>query len=200
MIDEFRRNLPHFYEENAVYDITFRLVNTIPRHIFQDYIIIKEQLKKQGKDKDLYRVYNDNIGEYLDDTANSKSWLANTEVQAEVLSAIYFHHKKSFYVIAFCIMPNHVHLIVNTLGFSYSPLGKTLGSIKQFSARKANLILQRKGQFWHHESYDHMVRSRNELAERVKYVKNNPVKSGLVKSWKDWKGTFVDSRFLDSLE
>ena len=43
-------------------------------------------------------------------------------------------------------MPNHVHLLVKQLkGF---PLGEVVKSWKVFTARRANAILGRSGQFW----------------------------------------------------
>lgn len=197
MKKEFKRNLPHFYSKDAIYDISFRLANTIPRHIFQSYCNSKEQLIKQRKHKQIYALYNEHIDSFLDNIDNDRNWLSIESVQKEVISAINYHNNKSYSLIAFCVMPNHVHLIINTFNYPYKPLGDTLGSIKQFSATQANKILGRSGQFWHHESFDHQIGNRNELAEKIDYLKNNPVKAKLVSEWGNWKGTFVDYKFID---
>ncbi|HUR98602.1 MAG TPA: hypothetical protein VMZ26_11110 [Pyrinomonadaceae bacterium] len=60
-------------------------------------------------------------------------------------------------------------------------------SIKGYTAREANKILNRKGSFWEAESYDHEVADDEEFNRIVRYVLNNPVKAGLVKDWRDWK-------------
>lgn len=59
-------------------------------------------------------------------------------------------------------------------------------SFKRYTARQANLFLQREGPFWQAESYDHVVRHSAELERVIHYILNNPVKAGLVKQWQDW--------------
>ena len=61
-----------------------------------------------------------------------------------------------------------------------------LHSLKIFTARKANRLLNRTGIFWQHESFDHVVRKGKELERIIWYVLNNPVIGGLVGSWQDW--------------
>ena len=96
------------------------------------------------------------------------------------------------------MMPNHVHLIINTMNYDFVPLGELLGSMKKYSGRRANKILEKQGHFWQIENYDHIVRSRNELASIIKYNINNPVSVGLVSRWQEWRGTYLDERYLDN--
>ncbi|MEW5986568.1 MAG: hypothetical protein AB1791_08050 [Chloroflexota bacterium] len=58
--------------------------------------------------------------------------------------------------------------------------------MKGYTAGQANLLLERTGAFWQHESYDHYVRDAAELERIVAYVVNNPVKAGLVTDWQEW--------------
>ena len=69
---------------------------------------------------------------------------------------------------------------------SDTSLYKILQSLKAYTARAANKILQRGGAFWLHESYDHVVRDEKELERIIWYVLNNPVKARLVKEWHEW--------------
>lgn len=73
-------------------------------------------------------------------------------------------------------MPNHVHLLISNLKKHLSDILKTM---KGFSAWEINKRVETKGTFWQDESYDHMIRSRNKMANTVDYILNNPVKSGL---------------------
>ena len=66
-------------------------------------------------------------------------------------------------------------------------------SIKRFSARQANKILNRTGSFWQAESYDHVVRDENEYYRVVKYISNNPVKAGLIEKCEDWKFNYCNA-------
>jgi len=67
------------------------------------------------------------------------------------------------------------------------PLSAIMQSLKGYTARKANILLNRTGNFWQDESYDHEARDEEELDRIVKYVLNNPVKAGLVENWRDWQ-------------
>src|SRR5579859_2353986 len=59
--------------------------------------------------------------------------------------------------------------------------------LKGRTARPASCILGRCGEpFWRDESYDHWIRSTDELREIVAYVENRPVKAGLREFATDW--------------
>lgn len=177
---EFRRNLPHIYVQDAIYSINFRIAGTIPVDIFNKYSELKRKLVNESKKGLLRNLYNDHIDSYLDKSCSLKDWLNKPLTREEVASAIHFYDKVHYKLIAFCIMPIHVHLVISTYGFEAIPIGRFLGSIKRHSARKANVLLGRSGSFWQAESYDYLVRSRNELADSIDYVINNPVNAGLV--------------------
>ena len=64
-------------------------------------------------------------------------------------------------------------------------------SIKRYSSRESNLIINRQGRFWHEENYDHIVRNQEELDKIINYIMQNPVKAGLVKNAEDWKWRYL---------
>ncbi len=69
-------------------------------------------------------------------------------------------------------------------------LSSIMQSLKGWTARECNRALGRKGQFWQHESFDHIVRKPGEWERTVNYVVNNPVKAGLVEEWQQWKWSY----------
>ncbi|MCI0539342.1 MAG: hypothetical protein L0Z50_29390 [Verrucomicrobiales bacterium] len=69
-------------------------------------------------------------------------------------------------------------------------LASIMQSLKGWTARRCNLALERRGQFWQHESFDHVIRNQAEWEKVVNYVVNNPVKAGLVAEWDDWKWSY----------
>ncbi len=71
-----------------------------------------------------------------------------------------------------------------------SSLARILHSLKGYTAFKVNRILERRGGFWEHESYDHHVRNEREWERIVAYVLNNPVKAGLAKDWQEWRWSY----------
>jgi REP element-mobilizing transposase RayT len=77
-------------------------------------------------------------------------------------------------------MGNHVHALF-LVNDTDTDLYKIMQLHKSFTAKKANIILQREGAFWEPESYDHIVRS-GEFDKIVNYILQNAVKARLVKN------------------
>ena len=196
---DFKRNLPHMYREDAIYNINFRLANSLPRIIISNYLDQKNQLLIDNRKLESRNLYYEMIDPYLDHPKEGPLWLMDPIVMDIVKSSLHYFEKKYYSIICFCIMGNHVHLIINTLGYPSKPLGDLLGSIKKYSARKINIHMGRSGSFWHPESYDHIIRSRNELADTIDYVIKNPVKAGLIENWEKWPGTYIHQRYLSRL-
>ncbi|HAT10367.1 MAG TPA: isochorismate synthase, partial [Planctomycetes bacterium] len=89
---------------------------------------------------------------------------------------------------AWCVMPNHVHVLVEL------PPGIQLAGIvhswKSFTAKAANARLGRTGEFWQPEYFDHLIRDQADFAHAVRYIEQNPVMAGLT-AWRWVSGTGV---------
>lgn len=57
---------------------------------------------------------------------------------------------------------------------------------KSESAHRINKVLLRTGRVWQDESFDHILRGNESLKEKVRYILENPVRAGLVKSPPDY--------------
>jgi len=126
----------------------------------------------------------------LDTCAEGNHWLKRTDIANIVKAAIHFHDGQSYVLRAYCIMSNHVHLLV-TITESDKSFFAVLKSIKGFTARKANERLQCTGlPFWQPESYDHVVRTDHEYKNVIAYILNNPVKAGLVENRENWPHSY----------
>jgi REP element-mobilizing transposase RayT len=200
----YRRYLPHIQPEGATLFITFRLANSLPFEVVKDL-----QEERQNVEKRLEGIADRNEREKLADLESRRlfdrwdnaldtlnfgeKYLSNPQV-AELLSeSLQYRSGKVYDLHAFCIMANHVHLVCKPLEESknrYFSLSKIMHSLKRHTARQSNLILNRNGQFWQHENYDHFVRNDAELERIIKYVVYNPVKAGLTDHWKTWKWTY----------
>jgi REP element-mobilizing transposase RayT len=81
-------------------------------------------------------------------------------------------------------MPDHVHLIFTPLidseGWPCS-LPDIMRRIKSRSAVEVNRILCRQGCVWQDESFDHVLRGNESLAEKMEYVRQNPLRAGLAR-------------------
>ena len=86
-------------------------------------------------------------------------------------------------LLAWCVMPNHVHVLLTPLWKPY----KITQGIKGFTAHDINKLQHQIGRtFWQDESYDHWVRDEEELQRIVLYIEQNPVKAGLCRTPADW--------------
>ena len=75
-------------------------------------------------------------------------------------------------------------------------LAEITDAVKGASAHKVNKVLGRKGRVWQSESFDHVLRSSENLDAKIVYLLENPVRAGLVEEWADypwlWKKPFVN--------
>ncbi len=80
-------------------------------------------------------------------------------------------------------MPNHVHLLMEATCAEPLPLRKAVAQLKGRFAREANRHLQRTGEFWQSEWFDHWCRDDDETTRIIAYIRQNPVKAGLATTW-----------------
>ena len=83
----------------------------------------------------------------------------------------------------YVIMPDHIHLFVR--GDYNFRLGPWIGALKQALARAAKLS-RAKRQIWEEGFFDHVLRSEESYSQKWNYVRENPVRAGLVSSAADW--------------
>jgi len=92
------------------------------------------------------------------------------------------------------IMPDHVHLLFTALrdaqGWTFA-LPEILRALKGASARSINTLLGRRGSVWQDESFDHVLRGNESLLETVEYIRQNPVRKGLVSRPADYPWLWV---------
>lgn len=95
----------------------------------------------------------------------------------------------------FVVMPDHLHLFVRVAG--EQSLGVWVKGLKRAisngicSSRSPSGALPidggpAKNSLWQPGFFDHLVRSTESYAEKWVYVRDNPVRKGLVDKWEDW--------------
>lgn len=173
-------------------------MNSLPKEALDKLAEESERIKKLPPDEIelAQRRWFGKFDDYLEKVLCGEAYLKNEQIANLVAEAIQYRDGKVYTLEAFCIMPNHGHVVCTPLekeNGEFNSLSEILQSLKRHTARQANLALGRSGTFWQDESYDHVVRDQAELERIVKYVLNNPVKAGLVNDWKEWKWSY--SRF-----
>nr|VFJ87620.1 MAG: REP element-mobilizing transposase RayT [Candidatus Kentron sp. LFY] len=173
-----RNYLPHLDAPHIFQSITFRLYDALPREVIL-------RLEEQARAKLITDIEKRcGIESYLD-AGYGACWLRRPEIARIVQDVLQYFDGERYRLLAWCIMPNHVHVLIET--FRGHPLGKVLLSWKSFSARKANVLLEREGYFWQREYFDRYVRDAEHHEQLVFYIENNPVKAGFVERAEDWR-------------
>ncbi|WP_156345582.1 transposase [Verrucomicrobium spinosum] len=124
------------------------------------------------------------IERYLDQGAGA-CWLQRPEVAQMAVEALKHFNGIRYELDEWVIMPNHIHLVL--LPLANHSLSSILHSRKRLIAREANKLIGKTGEsFWQPESYDHWIRSDEEMARIKEYVRQNPVKGRLCESADEW--------------
>jgi putative transposase len=86
-----------------------------------------------------------------------------------------------FYVSAYVVMPEHVHLLVSEP--ERRSLSVAIQALKQSVARRQKVF---QNPFWQARYYDRNIWSAEEFSEKLHYIHCNPVNRGLVATPEDW--------------
>ena len=196
-----RGYLPHVKREGASYFVTFRLADSLPKEVFVKFMAERaERLRQLEKDRtrlagkpgaikdteeSIDLDYKRKVERYLD-TGCGDCVLRRSELAGLIAETFRFFENQRYRLDAWVVMPNHVHAVLWPMpGFM---VGKIVKTWKQYTAVRANRILERVGtSFWQPESFDHWIRDDQEHARCGGYVIRNPVVAGLCKTPEDWK-------------
>jgi putative DNA methylase len=215
-----RGKLPHWYVPGAAHFVTYRLAGTLPGHVLESLRARKTELLQKPLPEGMtpaqrrVLVHKQLFGDYEKalDGDRSIDWLARPAVAALIRGNLYHHHGKKYNLLAYCVMPNHGHVLFvpnepscqsapgdddcGERPDAGSPLSAIMHSLKSYTANRANALLGRCGPFWQHESYDHWVRDEDELERIVDYIRHNPVRAKLVTRPQDWFFCSAHDRYL----
>ena len=204
------RNLPHKLPLGNKFFITTKLVDSVPQNVIQQFeleqnIIIKLiEEKYANPDERKIQIGKQwkrnfaNFDKYLDTSTKGNHWLKQDKIAKIISDTLHYWHKQRYDLVAFTIMSNHIHLIIDTWDTEnyVKTVTTIMQSIKRHTARQSNILLNREGQFWQHESYDHLIRNEKEFKNIISYIAQNPVKAGLVTDWRDYPHTFINENYL----
>ena len=87
-------------------------------------------------------------------------------------------------LLAWVIMPNHVHVLAETL--AGHRLGDFIHSWKSFTAKDINRVMGRTGPLWQAEYFDRYIRDADHFRDAIRYIEQNPVEAGLAARAEDW--------------
>ena len=197
-----RGYLPHCDFPGLVQFVTFRLADSMPesrRGEWEHLLKIEDDREKRTK-----------LEEYLD-RGVGECHLRDPRI-AKITEDVVFHfHNERYEVLAWCVMPNHVHVLVHVWNW---PLWKMVQSWKHFIQTQAkqssaerrlparqvavyfiNEPCRRPALRWQREYWDTFMRDEKQERTAIHYIESNPVKAELCATKEQW--LFSSARFRD---
>lgn len=104
--------------------------------------------------------------------------LTSPDVALDLLKSIdVYEEQHRWYPWLAVVMPDHVHLIATfNLDVGIKP---AISAWKRFHARISGIK-------WQSDFFEHRLRNNDEFVEKAEYVRQNPVRKGLVGKIEDW--------------
>lgn len=104
--------------------------------------------------------------------------------------------REQFALLAYCFMPDHVHLLVVGLTTS-ADLRRFMMTFKQ---RAGFVVAKRYGiKLWQEGYHDHVLRRDESLVRLVKYVLENPIRAGLAETVESYPFSGWDPKKIASI-
>jgi REP element-mobilizing transposase RayT len=192
-------NLPHWTAEGATYHVVFRLGDSVPAEVAEEWRQEREALHAKAATGQLSakerlvltRACSEKVEKFLDG-GHGNCELADPENALIVKEALAHFDGERCRIHTWCVMPNHVHVVVEPMPEHELP--ELLHSWKRYTSREINKRLDRTGELWQAEYYDHLIRDAKDYEHCVEYVARNPVNAGL----QDWKWVGRGLKTLDT--
>jgi REP element-mobilizing transposase RayT len=184
-----RGRLPHWQLDESTYFVTFRLRDSLPKHIALALFREREQMMRMtmttAERAEVDRLFGLKLDSHLDE--GHRSCIFRDEANAAIVAgALQFFDRARYQLHAWCVMPNHVHVIFYLK--HGADLEWVLHSWKSYTAHEI-----RRGVIWQREYCDRIVRDARDFWSTRNYVLNNPFKAGL----RNWKWVGVGSSIPD---
>ena len=178
-----RGYLPHCGEIGHIQNVTFRLSDSVPEKTIADWRdelgIIPGLAAYDTRNIEFRR----RISEY-EDAGHGGCLLGNPQIAELVQNALLFFDGKRYRVIDWCIMPNHVHVLV--LPVNGHLLANIVHSWKSYTGHMVKKLFNLTKPFWMVEYHDRFIRNERHLEIASDYIRLNPVSAGLVRNAEDW--------------
>ena len=198
-----RGYLPHCDFPGLVQFVTFRLADSMPesrRGEWEHLLKIEDDREKRTK-----------LEEYLD-CGVGECHLRDPRIAKLAEDAMLHFHNERYELLAWCVMPNHVHVLVHVWNW---PLWKMVQNwkVRVENQRRKLLLAEHRAPArpvsdsdineprrcsalqWQREYWDTFMRDEEQERTAIRYIENNPVKTKLCRLPTEWP--FSSARFRD---
>jgi REP-associated tyrosine transposase len=130
-------------------------------------------------------------------TLNNYPFFSNSTNAECLVSCLLFGQKKNWFdLVAFVIMPDHLHLIIIPRGKNIS---QSMHSIKSFSSKEINKNSRHKGSIWQASFRDLALWAEEVVVEKINYIHNNPVRKDLVSDPENYQYSSANTKYEKEL-
>ena len=210
-----RGYIPHRDSPGLTQFITWHLADAFPAALRGEWAALLKIEEDRERRKELEA--------YLD-KGRGKAWLRRPDIAAVCEGALRQFDRERYALKAWCLMPNHVHVLVLV---TTVPMSSFVKNWKGYAARIGNQLLARgyscpqqrehtpapkalhtpsspqaslmagpsSNSFWADGYWDTYMRDADQERRAIRYIENNPVKAGLVRSPDEWP--WSSRRFRD---
>ncbi|MFH1542841.1 MAG: transposase [bacterium] len=116
---------------------------------------------------------------------NREEYFTNDDLNRKIIECLRHERERTnFSVYTYCLMPDHLHLLVSPSGDGLS-VSEFVGGFKSKTTRigwKYGI----KGKLWQGRFHDHIVRKKEGPVRIAEYILNNPVNAKLVNNWEKY--------------
>jgi REP element-mobilizing transposase RayT len=179
-----RGYLPHFDGSDCMQHVTIHLADSLPKHVVKQMEQALQLIPEHERDSERRK----RIEAWID-AGHGRCDLRHPDVAAMVELALLFFDQLRYRLLAWVVMPNHVHILVQPLpGWT---LAAIVASWKKFTAARIADCRRHRGEsiappIWHREYWDRYIRDERHYAQTIAYIHDNPVKAGLCATAHDW--------------
>jgi putative transposase len=186
------RRLPHWEVENGRYFVTVRCHDSLPLEVVNS---LREQSATLHKivphsaafalhQRETFRT----LEKYLDAGCGTCP-LKSERAYAIVLDEFAALSEWRCTVPHYSVMPNHWHALLVPEPQCKRTLSEIMKRLKGRTAKRIRTVCGGVGPLWQREWFDRWMRNDTEWERCIAYVRNNPVKAGLVGRWEDHAAT-----------
>jgi REP element-mobilizing transposase RayT len=193
---------PHYQFHDSIVFITWRLAGTLPVNTMKLFKQLKATDSDPGSIRDLELIRQENarlFRLYQQFDLELAKWQnpgfsLNDEALAKIITdAIHFYAGTRYELHAYCVMSNHVHLLLRALkrqDSEYHYISDIVQALKRYTALQINRHLGKEGQLWDDYYFDRIIRDEMNYNAVVEYILMNPVKAGLVSNSELWRDSY----------
>ncbi len=183
-----RGYLPHLESHALIQHVVFHLADAVPGDVWAalaaDIALAPNYSRHLATSRPWQDLLDQGLGCCL---------LADPRAAGLVRDALLFHDGIRVRLMAWMVMPNHVHVVLRTL--PPWPLAKTIASWKAWTGNRLAALARDQGRagvlgpasrVWAREYWDRAMRTEEDVARTVWHIHRDPVRAGLVERPGDW--------------